>query len=462
MFVPEGYASLGDAIECVARIREPEAAAALTPEATAFFARLGAALDRLSAPPPVPLPVPAVVTGNGGLRPSSSRLLDLCAADAESARTAEAPPEGPPVTWETGKRWSDARLKLAAARNKARADLRQALISGTVRAAAVREDGNLVTLNAADWRRPFRRRHEQGTFYKNTRNWQPFEDASEGRPVPVAATQNGNPTAWGHPIIARADLARWCGAPPEAEPAERPAGWPALAPSAPPSPMLPEGAWWTAEQALSWLAFRLPLRWEEARQAAGAPDDDGERMARAQRQISEAIAARSLQAWGQETADIAKPPLGDTLVPIPQEDFAGSSALTVQMNGWAFPPAIGRRHEGRWWQGIRFEAAEVRRAFPGTDDCQAPEPEKGPAATPSAPEPAGQPAPVYSKAALRYWYRLRVSTWPASHPPPSEADDIAAAAAHFRRDIPRDPFREIRRELAPEAWKKPGPRSKRA
>lgn len=249
---------------------------------------------------------------------------------------------------------------------------------------------------------------------------------------------------------------------PAAEPAERPADWPAPAPAAAPPPMVPAGAWWTAEQAVSWLAFGLPLRWEDARKAAGAAEDNGERMARAQRQLSDAIAARSLPAWGQETADIAKPPLRDTLAPIPPEDFAGPSALTVQMNGWAFPPKLLRRYEGRWWQGIMFEAAAVERAFQGSGDCQAPEPANEPAATPSTPEPVGQPAPVYSLSGLRAWYRLRVGTWPASHPPPSEADDIAAAAAHFRRDIPRDPFRGIRRELAPEAWKKPGPRNKPA
>ncbi|MFN6953783.1 MAG: hypothetical protein ACK4PG_03195 [Acetobacteraceae bacterium] len=84
------------------------------------------------------------------------------------------------------------------------------------------------------------------------------------------------------------------------------------------------------------------------------------------------------------------------------------------------------------------------------------------ATPPAALQTEVQPVPVHSISALRAWYLLRVGTWPASHPPPSEADDIAAAGAHFRRHIPRDSFRAIRRELAPEAWKRPGPRSKRA
>jgi hypothetical protein len=79
------------------------------------------------------------------------------------------------------------------------------------------------------------------------------------------------------------------------------------------------------------------------------------------------------------------------------------------------------------------------------------------------PRPAdGEPRPVYSEAALRAWYRLRCHTWNASQPPPSEDDDRAAAAAHFGIAMPRDPFRAIRRELAPEGWRKPGPRRPRA
>jgi hypothetical protein len=111
-------------------------------------------------------------------------------------------------------------------------------------------------------------------------------------------------------------------------------------------------------------------------------------MARAQRQLSDAVAARRLPGWGQETADIDRPPLRDTLVPIPPEDFAGPSALTVQMNGWAFPPRLPRRYEGRWWQGIRFEASAVQRAFPQARDRPTPEPAERLADWPSTAAPA--------------------------------------------------------------------------
>jgi hypothetical protein len=69
-----------------------------------------------------------------------------------------------------------------------------------------------------------------------------------------------------------------------------------------------------------------------------------------------------------------------------------------------------------------------------------------------------QPAPVYSLAVLRSWYRLRCAGWPATQPPPSEPEDRSAASRHFGRTIPRSALRAIRRELAPAHWLKPGPR----
>jgi hypothetical protein len=68
------------------------------------------------------------------------------------------------------------------------------------------------------------------------------------------------------------------------------------------------------------------------------------------------------------------------------------------------------------------------------------------------------PKPVYSLSTLRAWYLLRRSSWPATEQPPSEADDLAAASQHFGVKVSRDPFRAIRREMAPAAWKKSGPR----
>ena len=63
--------------------------------------------------------------------------------------------------------------------------------------------------------------------------------------------------------------------------------------------------------------------------------------------------------------------------------------------------------------------------------------------------PAVEPAPPATD--LRIWYAARAATMARS----SEADDLrAAAAAGFA--IGRAALRDLRRELAPEAWSRPG------
>lgn len=84
-----------------------------------------------------------------------------------------------------------------------------------------------------------------------------------------------------------------------------------------------------------------------------------------------------------------------------------------------------------------------------------------PDAMPPAVMVHADPKPVYSMATLRSWYILRRGSWPSTERPPSEPEDIAAASSHFGVKVPRDPFRAIRREMAPAEWKKPGPRKPR-
>lgn len=67
---------------------------------------------------------------------------------------------------------------------------------------------------------------------------------------------------------------------------------------------------------------------------------------------------------------------------------------------------------------------------------------------------------VYSDAACRAWFRLRRETYPPAAPFPTGADCLEAARAYFD-SVPRDPFRKIRRDIAPKDWQKPGPRGAR-
>jgi hypothetical protein len=135
------------------------------------------------------------------------------------------------------------------------------------------------------------------------------------------------------------------------------------------------------------------------------------------------------------------------------------------------------RMTGQAWRDVTIARDDAAREWPYFGEVQQPMPKIEPAdparppsaipgpeliaAAPIASGTGGEPPPVYTHAALKFWFALRRSTWPRSHPPPSEADDLAAANAHFRRQVPRDPFRAIRRELAPDDWKKPGPRRRR-
>jgi len=67
----------------------------------------------------------------------------------------------------------------------------------------------------------------------------------------------------------------------------------------------------------------------------------------------------------------------------------------------------------------------------------------------------------FSQARCRAWFRLRIDGWPKDKPPPSGAECLAAARAHFAGSIPRDALRAIRREAVPLEWQKPGPRGPR-
>jgi hypothetical protein len=195
MLVPEGYLSPLGAVEYVARWRARDAVATLTPDGFAFLATLEGALRGRRFPPPPP-PFPTLCRASPG---APTRTRDLLPPGAAPS----APALPLPGTVERAKEWFEAGRALDAARESARADLCQALISGGLMAVALRPSGELVTMHAADWRARFQR----------VPDWR---DAS----------------AWGEALLARADLARWCGAPPEPEPAERPADWPAPPPEA--------------------------------------------------------------------------------------------------------------------------------------------------------------------------------------------------------------------------------------
>jgi len=188
MVIPDGYMSLHAAVEYVTRWRARDAVAALTPEGFKFFA----ALESATRPRPVPLP-PAP------LRLGAARIVEVAAAPAHPPPHPNVPdPSLDEAMKARIKEWFEAKRALDAAREAARVGLRQALVSGRLIAVALLPSGELVTMRPAGWRARFLR-----------------------------VTDERDVSAWGDAMLARADLARWCGAPPEPEPAERPGDWPA-------------------------------------------------------------------------------------------------------------------------------------------------------------------------------------------------------------------------------------------
>lgn len=114
-------------------------------------------------------------------------------------------------------------------------------------------------------------------------------------------------------------------------------------------------------------------------------------------------------------------------------------------------------HDPRPHQPEDFELAEVRIERAERADSRHPPP--GPTAHfhPNPPVPK----PRYTPEACRAWFLLRTRTWPADAPPSTADKCLAAARAHFAGEIPRDPFRALRRAVVPQSWRKHGPRISR-
>ncbi len=105
----------------------------------------------------------------------------------------------------------------------------------------------------------------------------------------------------------------------------------------------------------------------------------------------------------------------------------------------------------RLWSSVRIDAASLVAA-----DAQN-------ASSPQAMPDGRSPSPSlhYSPNALRAWFHLDRLIRPKVKPYPTEEQDHRAAEAYFGQSIPRDEFREIRRQKIPAHERKTGRPSKR-
>jgi hypothetical protein len=110
------------------------------------------------------------------------------------------------------------------------------------------------------------------------------------------------------------------------------------------------------------------------------------------------------------------------------------------------------------WSSILFPSADVRRLWPASATSFQPGSISSPAAVPAKTAPPTQHR--YNLAALSAWYVLRIKTWPRDQRGPTEEQDWEEARAAFNDHVPRGAIREIRREKAPENWRKSGPRKR--
>ena len=78
--------------------------------------------------------------------------------------------------------------------------------------------------------------------------------------------------------------------------------------------------------------------------------------------------------------------------------------------------------------------------------------------TPPKPEAAGAAPRQVGRSRLRAWYVGWVKTNVAEGKRSSREDDLAAAREAFGTSVSRERLRELRRELAPEAWRRLGRR----
>lgn len=123
----------------------------------------------------------------------------------------------------------------------------------------------------------------------------------------------------------------------------------------------------------------------------------------------------------------------------------GATEPTVIHRDFALDAAPDLVHNRLTLGDVVFEGVRVRQA-----QAAVPAPSHSPAVP---------PIPEFSAQALGGWFILRVRTWPANTPFPSEATDHAAANAYFGRKVAREVFRRVRNQKTPENWRKPGPRT---
>ena len=176
--------------------------------------------------------------------------------------------------------------------------------------------------------------------------------------------------------------------------------------------------------------------------------------------LRQAIASGELPAYGWKGygPESEWEPVLDPRERIPADACAGPVTIT----GAGIVPVTQVESRSRMtrliWSGLLFASDDVLRLWPTSTASFQPGPIPSPAAVPAETAPPTQHR--YNLAALSAWYLLRVKTWPRDQRGPTEEQDWEDARAAFVDHVPRREIRAIRREKAPENWRKSGPRKR--
>lgn len=191
----------------------------------------------------------------------------------------------------------------------------------------------------------------------------------------------------------------------------------------------------------------------ELKHKMGAATEVHEALWRASERLRHGIASASVRAagWPASRCSAEDQPELPPLEVIPPEVCL--TPVTLAHGGILGFTRGDRPADGypRLWSGVRIEAASLLDAIAQ----DAPSSQIAPdSRSPSSPR-------NYSENALRAWFTLDRATRPKVKPYPTEEQDHRAAEAYFGQPIPRDEFREIRREKIPANERKTGRPSKR-
>lgn len=165
--------------------------------------------------------------------------------------------------------------------------------------------------------------------------------------------------------------------------------------------------------------------------------------------------------YGSQLAELE--PIIEPRERIPADVCAGPVTIT-EMGIVPLTEVDGRTRTSQpLWSGLLISADDILRVWPASTTALHPEPIPGPAGVPAEVQAdTAQPRKLrYDSLALGAWYLLRVKKWPSGQRGPTEDQDWKDAQAAFVGHVPRGEIRKIRKEKAPENWRKSGPRKSR-